>query len=56
MLIKNYLKNYIINYNKEIDSNFINKNYTIENIKELDKLYNNCLNYVNKWLIKNRLL
>lgn len=49
----NYLKDYISNYNKEIDESFIDEIYSINNIETLNKLYNECLSYIIDWLKKN---
>lgn len=49
----NYLKDYIINFNKEVDENLIDENYTIENIEILNNLYKECLKYIINWLKNN---
>lgn len=46
----NYLKDYIIKFNNEIDYNSIDETYTIDNLEILDKLYNECIKYILKFL------
>ena len=42
----NYLNEYIDKLNNDIDNTKIKKNYSIEYQDFLDKLYNDCLNYI----------
>ena len=49
----NYLKEYINKYNYEIDTNFIDENYSIDKIDMLQKLYDDCLGYIFNWLKNN---
>lgn len=45
----NYLKEYINKFNYEIDTNYIDENYSIDKIDILQKLYDNCLEYIFNW-------
>ena len=49
---KNYLNEYITNYNKEIDFTKLDKLYKLNNQNILDTVYNNCLLYVDKEISK----
>ena len=42
----NYLKEYINRFNYAIDTNYIDDNYSIDKIDILQKLYDNCLEYI----------
>ena len=55
---KEKLKNYIISSNKDVDRiNIFSKicfyNYKITDKQELDKIFNNCINYILDYLNKN---
>lgn len=47
---KEYLEEYIIKFNNEIDSIELNDKYVIDNIELLDNLYKECLSYVFRYL------
>ena len=47
---KNRLKDYINNYNNEIDNSIIDNNYKIENEEILNNVYNNCLLFITNQL------
>lgn len=49
----NYLKEYINRFNYEIDINYIDDNYSIDKIDILQKLYDDCLEYIFNWLKSN---
>lgn len=49
----NYLKEYINKFNYEIDTNSIDENYSIDKIDILQKLYDDCLEYIFNWLKNN---
>ena len=48
----NYLKEYIINYNEEIEKSIIDKKYEINYIEILNKLYEDCFLYIEEYLTK----
>lgn len=47
---KDYLKEYIIKFNTEIDNIEIDNNYIIDNLDLLSQLYNDCLSFILKFL------
>lgn len=47
-----YLKEYIVNYNEEIEKSIIDKKYEINYIEILNKLYEDCLLYIEEYLTK----
>ena len=49
----NYLKEYINKFNYEIDTNYIDEDYSIDKIDILKKLYDDCLEYIFNWLKNN---
>ena len=59
---KNYLKNYIKDANEEIDkyknnifSIFYHPDYQLSNQKELNKVFNDCCNYILEYFKKNNI-
>lgn len=50
---KKILEKYITDFNKEIDEETTDNNYTIDNIEFLSSLYNECIKYVIDYLNKN---
>ncbi len=48
-----YLKEYINTFNNEVAENYIDENYTIDKIDILQKLYDDCLEYIFNWLKNN---
>lgn len=49
----NYLKEYIDKFNYEVDTTYIDDNYSIDKIDILQKLYDDCLEYIFNWLKSN---
>lgn len=51
----NYLKEYIDNYNKEIEDSYIDLDYKIEKQEILDRVYDGCIKYIMGWLKDNKI-